>query len=53
MPLPTLDEGMNAIVNINCMMSKQIILWATKKEINLEELAMEYLKHIMPHKGIP
>ena len=53
MLLPTSDEGMDAIVNINCMTSKQIVLWATKKEISLEELAMEYLKHIVPLKGIP
>ena len=53
MPLPTLDEGMDAITNVNCITSKQIVLWATKKDINLEELTMEYLKHIIPHKGIP
>ena len=53
MLLPTSDKGMDMIVNVNCIMSKQIALWATKKEINLEELAMEYLKHVVPHKGIP
>ena len=53
MLLPTSDEGMDAIVNVNCMTSKQIVLWATKKEINSEELAMEYLKHVIPHKGVP
>ena len=44
---------MDAIVNVNCMTSKQIVLWATKKDINSEELAVEYLKHVVPHKGIP
>ena len=53
MPLPTSDEGLDAIVNVKCMTSKQVILWAIKKEINLEELAMEYLKHVVPHKGVP
>ena len=52
MPLPTLDERMDAIINVNCITLKQIVLWATKKEINSEELAMEYLKHVVPHKGI-
>ena len=52
MPLPTSNKGMDAIVNVNCMTSKQVVLWATKKDINSEELAMEYLKHIVPHKGI-
>ena len=53
MPLPPSDKGMDTIVNVNCISSKQIILWATKKEINSEELAMEYLKYIVLHKGIP
>ena len=53
MLLPTLDEGMDIIIDINYMTSKQIVLWTTKKDINSEELAMEYLKHIVPHKGIP
>ena len=53
MPLPTLDEGIDTIVNVNCMTPKQIVLWTTKKEINSKELAMEYLKHVVLHKGIP
>ena len=53
MPLPTSDEGMDTIINVDCITSKQVVLWATKKELNLEELVMEYLKHIVPHKGIP
>ena len=53
MPLPTSDEGMDTIINVNCITSKQVVLWATKKELNLEELVMKYLKHIVPHKGIP